>query len=163
MTMRTFRRATPIDADALGDLERDANLVGLAHVFALAEHPFPDAAVRDRWHRTLADPGVRVDVVDAAVGSSRLDCYAAYDATTLRHLAVRPDAWGKGLARAAVERAAEAIRAGGGRPRLWCLVANHRAQGLYAHLGWTATGLERRAEWPPYPTEVELVLEDSRP
>lgn len=152
----SWRAATPADADALGDLERDANLASLGHVFAPAAHPFPEGAVRDRWRRTLLEPGVRVEVVD---GPGRLDCYVAYDGVTLRHLAVHPEAWRRGLGRDAVGRAVAAIRADGGRPRLWCLVLNHRAQRLYAGLGWTASGVERRAEWPPYPTEVELVLE----
>lgn len=157
----SYRRAMPDDADRLADLERDANLVALAHVFAAADHPFPDAAVRERWRRTLGEPGVQVDVVDGPDG--RLDCYVAHDATTLRHLAVHPDAWGRGLARASVERATTSIRGRAGRPRLWCLALNHRALGLYAHLGWTPSGVERPAEWPPYPIECELVLEDSAP
>ena len=35
------------------------------------------------------------------------------------------------------------------------LVENHRARGLYEHLGWTPTGREQSAEWPPYPVEME--------
>ncbi len=111
-----------------------------------------------RWVRTLADPRVRVEVVDGH-GAGRLDCYVAWDPGLLRHLAVRPEAWGTGLARGAVDRAAAAIRAGGMRPRLWCLADNHRALGLYAHLGWVRSGVEQPARWPPYPIEVELVLE----
>lgn len=154
----TFRPAGPDDAQVLGDLERDANLASLGHVFAPSEHPFPEGAVVARWRAVLAEPGVSVEVVDGVDDSAGLRCYVAHDATTLRHLAVHPDAWGEGLARRAVERAVASIRAAGGRPRLWCLVENHRAQGLYAHLGWVASGVERRAEWPPHPAEVELVL-----
>ena len=35
---------------------------------------------------------------------------------------------------------------------------NHRALGLYRHLGWRPTGRERRAEWPPYPIERQHSL-----
>lgn len=138
-----FRAATPADAVALADLERDANLVALAHVFPGTPYPWDD--VRKRWEQALADADVQVEVSGPP---ERLDVYVCWDPTTLRHLAVRPERWGSGFARQAIERAV-------GAGRLWCLVENHRARGLYAHLGWRPTGLERRAEWPPYPREME--------
>ena len=64
---------------------------------------------------------------------------------------MHPDRWGTGLAREGVELAVAAIRAAGRTPVLWVLVANHRARGLYEHLGWEPTGREQPAEWPPYP------------
>jgi GNAT superfamily N-acetyltransferase len=139
----TFRAATAGDAEALTALERDANLVALAHVFPGV--PYPTDEVRDRWLRLLADPAVRVEVVGSA---ERLDAYLAWDDERLRHLGVRPELWGTGLARAAVERAT-------GVRRLWVLRENTRARGFYEHLGWTPTGREQDAEWPPYPVEVE--------
>jgi GNAT superfamily N-acetyltransferase len=138
-----FRAATEADADGLTELERDTNLVALGHVFAGI--PFPYDEVRDRWLRLLADPGVRVEVVGPP---ERLDVYLAWDADRLRHLGVRPEQWGRGLARRAVERAT-------GVRRLWVLRDNARARGLYEHLGWTPTGREQAAEWPPYPVELE--------
>lgn len=155
-----FRPAGAADAPALRDLEREANLVGLAHVFPTADFPFPDDAVLARWRRVLAEPGVRVEVLEAMDGAD-LSCFVAHDATTLRHLAVHPRRWGSGMARTAVSRAVSRIRAGGHEPRLWCLAANHRALGLYRHLGWEPTGVERRSEWTPYPVERELVLRGS--
>jgi GNAT superfamily N-acetyltransferase len=148
----TWRTATAEDAAALRDLEREANLVGLAHVFdGLA---FPDDDVLARWEATLADPTVTVLMSD--------DAFTSWDdAGRLRHLAVRPDRWGTGLAREGVALAAAGIRATGRTPVLWVLVANHRARGLYAHLGWEPTGREQSAEWPPYPTEIELRLPQS--
>ena len=80
--------------------------------------------------------------------AERLDAYLAWDAERLRHLGVRPDLWGRGLARAAVARA-DGIR------RLWVLTDNSRARGFYEHLGWRPTGREQDAEWPPYPRELE--------
>jgi GNAT superfamily N-acetyltransferase len=138
-----FRVATPSDAVVLTDLERDANLVALAHVFP--DTPYPEDEVRSRWERTLLDPGVSVEVCGPP---ARLDAYVCWDATTLRHLAVRPERWGNGLARQAIGRAS-------GVSRLWCLVENHRARGLYEHLGWRPTGREQTAVWPPYPREME--------
>jgi ribosomal protein S18 acetylase RimI-like enzyme len=149
-----WRRASAADAVALRDLERAANLVGLAHVFPAEEFPFPDEAVLDRWRDTLAEPDVVVEVVD---GPGRLQAFAAHDPTTLRHLAVHPDDWGRGLARAGVDRAVAAMAASGGTEAwLWCLAANARALGLYRRLGWRPTGESQAASWPPYPVELRL-------
>jgi GNAT superfamily N-acetyltransferase len=138
-----FRPGTLADAVALTGLERDANLVALAHVFP--DVPYPEDDVRARWERVLTDPGVRVEVCGPP---DRLDAYVSWDSQTLRHLAVRPSRWGTGLARLAVERAT-------GATRLWCLVENMRARGFYEHLGWRPTGRHGTAEWPPYPREME--------
>lgn len=141
----TRRRATPADAGPLADLERDANLVGLAHVFG--ELPFPYDAVLSRWVLLLDDPEVTIDVVPSDRG---LVAFAAYDPESLRHLAVHPDFWGRGLARAGFARAADA-----GAVRLWVLDANHRARGLYDSMGWAPTGVTQECPWAPYPTELE--------
>ena len=119
------------------DLERDANLVALGHVFPRGRHPFPDADVRAR-----GGPGARRRRRGRGHGRRRrLVAFLAHDGTvTLRHLAVHPDGWGRGLGRAAVERAVAA-----GATRLWCLVDNQRARGLYEHLGWRPTGAATRA------------------
>jgi len=145
----TWRTATAEDAVALRDLERAANLVGLAHVFG--DLPFPDEGVLARWQETLADPSVTVMVTPVA--------FTSWDAGgRLRHLAVHPDHWGTGLAREGVGLAVSSIRGSGRVPRLWVLADNHLARGLYDHLGWTPTGRTQPAEWPPYPQELELAL-----
>lgn len=157
--MTAFRLATPADAEALRDLERAANLASLGHVFPPQRYPYPDRGVLDRWRQTLAEEGVRVEVVDGLGGLAGLGVLVAHDPTTLRHLAVHPDAWGSGLGRAAVVRAVARIAATGAeRAVLWCLEANARALGLYAHLGWQATGRTRRAAWRPHPVEGEHFL-----
>ena len=148
----SWREATSDDAVELRDLERAANLAGLAHVFPGL--PFPDDGVLARWEATLADPSVTVLMTEAAFTSWD-------DAGRLRHLAVHPDHWGAGLAREGVALAVAAIRAAGRTPELWVLVANQRARGLYEHLGWEPTGREQPAEWPPYPREIELRLPES--
>ena len=147
-----WRRAVPEDAGPLADLERDANLVGLAHVFG--DLPFPYDAVLSRWVLLLEDPEVVVDVVPSDRG---LAACAAYDRESLRHLAVHPDHWGQGLARAGFARAAAA-----GATRLWVLDLNHRARGLYDSMGWTPTGVTQECPWAPYPTELEYSLLGSR-
>jgi GNAT superfamily N-acetyltransferase len=148
----TWRRAGSEDAVALTELECVANLSALAHVFDPERHPFPFDDVLARWVLVLQDPDVLVDVVDGEGGL--LGC-AAYDSENLRHLLVRPERWGTGLGREGVERAVAHVRAAGGTPHLWCLEANHRARGLYEHLGWRPTGVTREAVWPPYPMELE--------
>jgi GNAT superfamily N-acetyltransferase len=158
VTGPAWRRATSADAEALRDLEKAANLVALAHVFPPEQFPFPDLAVLDRWVATIDDSEVTVELAE----DPEPVAFVAFDsAGRLRHLAVRPDVWGTGLASAAVDRAVRAVRARGVTPRLWCLTENHRARGLYVHLGWRRTGREQRAEWPPYPIEEEWVLQES--
>ena len=122
-----FRAATSADAVALTDLERDANLVALAHVFPDTAYPWDD--VRHRWEHALADPqGPGRGVPARPTGSTSTSAGTHRPCGTWR--CVRSGG-GAVWARQAVERAA-------GVTRLWCLVENHRARGLYEHLGWRA-------------------------
>lgn len=149
--MSTWRRASPVDAVALRDLERIASQTGLAHVFGAL--PYPDDDVLARWALLLDDPTVVVEVVEDEQG---LVALTAHDGATLRHLAVRPDHWGSGLGREGFARA----RAAGAR-RLWVLEENTRARTLYASLGWAPSGASQECPWPPYPTEVEYAAADA--
>lgn len=146
--MTVWRRAKPDDAGPLADLERDANLVGLAHVFG--DLPFPYDAVLTRWVLVLDDPEVVTEVV---AGDRGLVAFAAFDHDSLRHVAVHPDSWGRGIAREAVSRAVAA-----GVTRLWVLDDNHRARSLYESLGWEPTGVTQECPWEPHPTELEYRL-----
>jgi GNAT superfamily N-acetyltransferase len=150
-----FRQATTQDLPALLDLEREANLAALGHVFPPDRYPYPDGDVLARWALVLDEPGAAVVVRDDPDGDGRLDVLAAYDATTLRHLAVRPDRWGAGLASTAIETVLQAMdRQGTTVAQLWCLEENHRARRLYEYLGWRATPDRQTAPWPPHPTEM---------
>ena len=149
-----FRGATELDLTSLKDLEREANLAGLSHVFPPERHPFPDDDVLARWRIVMDDPSTEIVVADDETGHG-LIAYAAYDDSTLRHLAVRPDHWGEGLATRAIEVALDAMMLRGcTKASLWCLRENHRASRLYRHLGWRATNDVREAPWPPHPPEV---------
>ncbi|WP_406832379.1 GNAT family N-acetyltransferase [Pedococcus sp. KACC 23699] len=143
-TCPSLRLATSDEASALKDLEKAANLVALAHVFPADQYPYPDADVLARWRDVLADPGTTTLVGEDEQG---LTCFVAFDALRLRHLGVRPDLWGSGLAAVAFEASTAT--------RLWCLEANHRARRFYARHGWQATGVSRTSEFPPFPVEVE--------
>ncbi len=148
-----FREATPADAPALRQLEREANLAGLGHVFPPERYPFPDDDVLARWALVLDEPGVDVLVRDSAPG--QVDVLAAYDDRSLRHLAVHPDLWGTGLASTAVDTVLRAMaRRGTTVAELWCLEENRRARRLYEHLGWRPAEDRRPAPWPPHPTEM---------
>lgn len=152
-----FRAATDDDLLPLTELERDANLAGLAHVFPADEFPFPFEDVLARWRLVLDDPTTAVLVLDAP-GCTGLAAFVAYDDRTLRHLAVRPAHWGEGIARTAVDLALRGMaRRGCREASLWALVDNHRARGLYAHLGWRETDDRREAPWPPHPLETRWV------
>lgn len=147
-----FRDATLDDLGALRDLERAANLAALGHVFPPERYPFPDDDVLARWALVLDEPGV---VVRVAEDDGGLVAVAAYDDSTLRHLAVRPDHWGDGLATTAIETALHAMDLRGSTiASLWCLEENHRARRLYEYLGWRATEDRREAPWPPHPIEM---------
>ncbi|NUR09641.1 MAG: GNAT family N-acetyltransferase [Nocardioidaceae bacterium] len=148
-----LRQATPDDLASLLDLERAANLAALTHVFPPERFPFPDDDVLARWALVLAEPGVQVLVLDGDDGA--LDLVAAYDDTTLRHLAVHPRRWGHGLASSAIDTVLHAMDDRGSTiAELWCLEENHRARRLYEYLGWRATDERRPAPWPPHPTEM---------
>lgn len=145
----TWRLAGPSDAEALRDLERAANVVGLAHVFGST--PFPDDEVLARWRTTLAEPGVVV--------MRHPHAFTSWDGDgRVRHLAVHPDHWGRGLGREGLGLAVAAVEAAGGEAHLWALENNHRARRLYDHLGWVPTGETRPAPWPPHPVELRLRL-----
>jgi GNAT superfamily N-acetyltransferase len=149
-----FRPATTDDLPALLDLERDANLVGLAHVFPPERYPFPADDVLARWALVLEDPDVEVLVRDTA-DAPGIDVFAAYDTHSLRHLAVHPRRWGSGLASAAIDTVLrEMEQRGTAVADLWCLELNDRARRLYEHLGWRPTTDRRPAPWPPHPTEM---------
>ena len=160
-----FREATESDLAALRDLEREANLIALGHVFPPERFPFPDDAVLARWAIVLDDPDVSTLVVDAEDGRG-LAAFVAYDEATVRHLAVRPDHWGRGLASAAIHEAVHVMAARGTTSAsLWCLVENHRARRLYEYLGWRPTADRQEAPWPPHPAEMRyqrLIVQSER-
>lgn len=139
-----LRPATDRDAVALRDLEKAANLVALAHVFPPETHPYPDQVALDRWHEVLADAASATVVSEDDQG---LTAFAAFDATTLLHLGVRPDLWGSGLATELMDAVPSRL--------LWCLRENHRPRRFYERLGWRPTGREKPETFVPFPVLLE--------
>ena len=152
-----LRRAGEGDLVALRDLEREAGLAALAHVFPPDRYPYPSDAVLARWRIVLDDPDCTTYVIDGVPGV--LDGLVTVDAVSVRHLAVRPERWGSGFARRLMETACADLT---GTPYLWCLVDNQRARGCYERLGWTPTTARREAEWPPHPLEMAYQLRRDR-
>ncbi|WP_167051150.1 GNAT family N-acetyltransferase [Salinibacterium sp. ZJ77] len=143
-----FRRAEPADAERLLEIERAAGLAAMGHIFPRDRFPYPTDAVLARWRRTLVEPGVTV-LVEAG---EQPVAFVAFDADIIRHLAVHPDAQGRGLGRAIVDAAVPHLA----EPRLWCLEENHAALVFYARTGWSPTGLTRPSDFEPHPTELQL-------
>lgn len=153
-----FRAAGSGDLMALAELERDANLAGLAHVFPPERYPFPFDAILARWRLVLDDPSADVLVLDDPE-RDRLALFLAYDDVMIRHVAVHPDHWGAGLASAAIRTAQLDMAARGTTTAtLWVLTENHRARRLYEHLGWHPTEDRREAPWPPHPLEIRYSI-----
>ena len=77
----------------------------------------------------VGDPSLRVGVSEDADG---LTTFVACDTDLLRHLAVRPDLWGAGLAKVSMDWALDR----GPTQRLWCLETNSRTLGVFERHGW---------------------------
>lgn len=150
-----IKAACPDDAAALATLEERANRVALAHIFP-PELPYPYDDVLARWRLVLGDPDVKTL---AAWSDHELVGLAAYDAGSLRHLAVSAARFGTGLADDLHARATDAwCRAATTSARLWVLEANHRARRFYHRHGWVVDGRRQDSPWLPYPAEIGYAL-----
>lgn len=151
-----LRAAQPRDAEALLDLERRTNTVAFARIFDPAAHPFPEGDVLLRWQRLLDDPDVVIMVVPTSDRLRGVVCVQLRQGR-VEHLIVEPAAWGSGLAAGLMSAGVERLAAAGvRRAELTCLVENHRARAFYAKHGWSETGPDGRAPWPPYPQQIAL-------
>jgi GNAT superfamily N-acetyltransferase len=147
----SLRRATSADADALAEIQEEASLASVSHVYPPERFPFPSAAVRDRWHRFTEAGGWAMLTADG---------FVAVEEPWLEALYLRPDAWGTGLAVVLHDLAVAELRARGvSEARLWVLERNARARRFYERLGWRADGTSRVVEFPPNPIDVGYTLE----
>ena len=121
--------------------------MALAHVFAGVPYPYDD--VRDRWLRLVADPEVCVEVVGAGRAARRLPRLGRRTGqVACGTSAYVPERGGR--AWPVAPSSGRAAYAGCG-----CCARTRGRAGFYEHLGWAPTGREQKAEWPPYPVELE--------
>ena len=140
-----LRPATRADLGALGALTRRCDESHRA--WAGAEVPMPDAAGEAlEWELRLARTGawVRVAVEDGAVVGALAFAVAPADAgpgvAHVSALFVDPARWRRGVARALLGAAEDAMRAGGYTcAQLWTLEGSP-AERLYTALGWRRDG-----------------------
>jgi GNAT superfamily N-acetyltransferase len=108
------------------------------------------------WRERLADPGGPVVLVaEGAAGAGAVDAFVAFRArrgeeaaepsatatAELSALYAAPEAWGRGVGRALLASAVEAMRAAGFREAgLWVFEDNARARAFYEAAGWNPDG-----------------------
>ena len=135
--------------ELLTEIQEEASLGGLGHIFPADLYPFPRAAVLERW-RTATDT---IFADSDGLG------FVAVAPPWLDALYVRPAAWGTGVADRLHELAVDALRAAGVETaRLWVLEENWRARGFYERHGWYADGSTREVPFPPHPLDVGYSL-----
>ena len=135
------------NAEVLAEIQEEASLAGVEHIYPPDLYPFPRDAVRARW--AAFDGWTRVE----------RDGFVAVVDGWLEAMYVRPRAWGSGLADELHAAAAgELRRRGTERGRLWVLEENGRARRFYERHGWQADGTNRVVEFPPHPIDLGYEL-----
>ena len=128
------------EAERHYEIQREASLAGLGHIYGAV--PFPDDAIRERW-RTF--PGT----VLVAERDGRVVGVAGLEGRWLQGFYVVPEYWGTGVADELHTGAVEL-----GVTRLWCLEENRRARRFYEKRGWTLDGETRVVDYPPHPLDL---------
>ena len=147
-----LREARPADLPALLDVQEAGAVLGMGHIFPQHSHPFPRAALLERWTAEIADPGIAAYVID----TGRVAGFAALRGDELLHFGTAADTWGSGLAAAAHGELLEQLTARGvRRARLRVFEENRRARRFYEKLGWQPTGARSRTSFPPHPVLLE--------
>jgi GNAT superfamily N-acetyltransferase len=152
-----IREARPDEAEALAEVQRDACLVALPHIFPPDLYPFPMDDVRERWVVALADPDMSVVVAEV---DGRPVGLAGYRSDWLDGLYVLPGHWGRGIGLALHDAALARMREhGSDRCHLWVLERNHRARRFYERHGWHENGETRVVPFPPNPVDVGYTID----
>jgi GNAT superfamily N-acetyltransferase len=152
-----IRAAEPGDAAGIAGVHVASWLRTYADLVAHYRLDDPDPARREAlWRGRLSEPTDPADRVFVATTAGGVTGFAwvtpspdddddAARVGQVRSLHVSPDAQGRGtgrlLLRAALEHLAEAGRTAAS---LWVVADNHRARGVYEHLGWSPDGTSRR-------------------
>jgi GNAT superfamily N-acetyltransferase len=151
------RPGSPDDADTLLVIQREASMRAFKHVYPPDKYPYPNEAVLELWHETLANPDVEVHVAEVdgePVG------VVSIGKEFLRQLYVLPAQQGTGVGSALHDLALERLRARGIQvARLWTLDENWPARRFYEKRGWELTDETRVVPYPPNPIDVQYAKE----
>jgi tRNA dimethylallyltransferase len=147
-----LRAARREEAEIVFQVQREASLAALSHIYPPDRYAFPDDAVRVRWKEALSDE--RANVIVAERGN-RIVGVAAAKEGWLDGLYVLPGEWGSGVAGWLHDAALQAlVAAGATNARLWVLEDNTRARRFYERRGWRLDGSERVVPFPPHPLDL---------
>ena len=134
------------DAETHWQIQREACLPALAHIFPPDLYPFPDDEVLRRW-QAFDGTVLAADRDGAVVG------IAGVAVCWLHGFYVRPEWWGTGVAdelhTAALEAMPDCTEL-----KLWVLEENRRARRFYEKRGWRENGETRVVPYPPSPLDV---------
>jgi GNAT superfamily N-acetyltransferase len=151
------RDVRPDEAETLAELQAEASIAGLGHIFPADRYPFPFDAVREHWRRMVADDEARVLVAEL---EGRAVGVAAVQPEWLVGFYVVPACWGAGVAPRLHDDALAAVRAlGSEQCHLWVLEHNGRARRFYERRGWRENGTTRVVPFPPNPIDVGYTVE----
>lgn len=144
-----LRPLTHADLDVLLEVQREAAVVGLGHIFPQDTHPFPTVAVRARWVSEIDAPDV--DCFAVVTGGS-LAGFAATRGAELLHFGTALHTWGSGLAASAHDEVLDHLRSQGhSQSWLWVFEENHRAVRFYRRRGWLPGEEKKPTSFPPHP------------
>lgn len=144
------------DADLLTELERSASLARLGHIFPADRYGFPEDDVRERWRSVLDDRTRQTMIADV---DGEPAGYVSIGIETVHHLGVAEGFQRRGIGSELLAAGEEELFADVSLPEaeLWVLEDNEVARTFYQDHGWTESGHERDAEFPPYPLEIRMV------
>jgi putative acetyltransferase len=152
-----IREARSDEAELLAEIQREASLAALGHIFPPELYPFPTDAVRERWLEAVGDPELTVLVNEQEGKAAGV---AGCRAEWLDGLYVLPAWWSRGIGRELHDEVLARLRAAGcERCHLWALEHNHRARRFYERLGWQENGDSRVVPFPPNPIDLGYSIE----
>jgi RimJ/RimL family protein N-acetyltransferase len=152
-----FRSATDADLDELVSKQAEASAVALARVFPQATHPFPHAAILERWRTELHDPAIAVYV--STDDAHRITGFAARRHDELLHFGTAITTWGTGLASDLHDALLNTYPPGMGRIWLRVFEENRRARRFWEKKGWQANSRTSRSPFAPYPVLLEYEIQ----
>jgi putative acetyltransferase len=153
-----LRDAALSDLPALVDVQHAGAVRALAHIFPQDAYPFPRDAIQSRWAAEIADPHVKVLVIEHDAG--HIIGFAATRDNELLHFGTAVETWGTGLAAAIHGQLIERLAAtGAARARLRVFQDNHRARRFYEKQGWRRTDRLSRTSFPPHPVLMEYEVD----